>query len=139
MADTVSKFIMSNALQSGMKQSTPLVVIVLFAITTVWVASAATDANIEVIDVTPTDLSPGDIKEVTLTVKNQGGRDARHITLNFQSSDEIALIGTSTVYISSINAWCSKEQTITIKAKGELADDFALRRKKECANDSKNP
>lgn len=101
-----------------------LLIAVLLLVTAAWVApsGAATDANIVVIGVTPTDLSPGDIKEVTLTVKNQGGRDARHITLNFQSSDEIALIGTSTVYISSINAWSSKEIHITIKAKDELED-----------------
>jgi len=83
-------------------------------------SSAAANANIVITDVTPTELSPGDIKEVTLTVKNQGGRDARHITMNFQNSDHIALIGSSTVYISSINAWCSKEISITIKADDEL-------------------
>ena len=85
-------------------------------------SSAAANANIVIADVTPTELSPGDIKEVTFTVKNQGGRDARHITLNFQNSDHISLIGSSTVYISSINAWCSKEIPITIKAEDELTN-----------------
>nr|QNO53469.1 hypothetical protein HCHKDHBN_00040 [Methanosarcinales archaeon ANME-1 ERB6] len=44
-------------------------------------SSAAADANIVVTEVTPTDLSPGDIKEIALTVKNEGGCDARHITI----------------------------------------------------------
>jgi hypothetical protein len=83
-------------------------------------SSAAANANIVVTEVTPTDLSPGDIKEIALTVKNQGGCDARHITMNFLSIDHISLIGSSTVYISSINAWCSKEVLITIKAEDEI-------------------
>jgi hypothetical protein len=101
-----------------------LLILTLLFVTAAWVApsSAATNANIVITDVTPTDLSPGDIKEITLTVKNEGGRDARHITMNFQNSDNISLIGSSTVYISSINAWCSKEIPVTIKAEDEITD-----------------
>nr|QNO53473.1 hypothetical protein HCHKDHBN_00044 [Methanosarcinales archaeon ANME-1 ERB6] len=40
--------------------------------------------------------------------------------MNFLSIDHISLIGSSTVYISSLNAWCSKEVLITIKAEGEI-------------------
>ena len=108
-----------------MKQIITLFIIaVLLFVATVWVApaSAAANANIVVTDVTPTELSPGDIKDVTFTVKNQGGTDARHITMNFQTSDPISLIGSSTVYISSLNAWCSKEIPITIKAEDEITD-----------------
>nr|CBH39582.1 hypothetical protein BSM_30610 [uncultured archaeon] len=107
------------------KQIIPLFIIaVLLFVTAALVApsSAATNANIVITDVTPTELSPDDIKEITLTVKNQGGRDARHITMNFQNSDHISLIGSSTVYISSINAWCSKGIPITIKAEDELTN-----------------
>jgi hypothetical protein len=106
-----------------MSKIIPLIAVLLF-VTAAWVApaSAAANANIVITEVTPTDLSPGDIKEVTLTVKNQGGRDARHITMNFQTSDDISLIGSSTVYISSLNAWCSREVPITIKAKDEITD-----------------
>ena len=106
-----------------MRQILLLIAVLLF-VAAAWVApsSAAANANIIITDVIPTDLSPGDIKEITLTVKNQGGTDARHITMNFQTSDPISLIGSSTVYISSLNAWCSKEIPITIKAEDEITD-----------------
>ncbi len=108
---------------STMRQIILLIAILIF-VTAALVApsSAGTNANIVITEVTPTDLSPGDIKEVTLTVKNQGGGDARHITMNFQNSDHISLIGSSTVYISSLNAWCSKEISITIKAEDEITN-----------------
>lgn len=106
-----------------MRQIILLIAILIF-VTAALVApsSAATNANIVITDVSPTELSPGDKKEITLTVKNQGGRDARHITMKFQNSDHISLIGSSTVYISSINAWCSKEIPITIKVEDELTN-----------------
>ncbi|HJH25557.1 MAG TPA: hypothetical protein C5S37_02030 [Methanophagales archaeon] len=117
-----------NKLPDKMWDSTMRQIILLIAtlifITAALVApsSAAANANIVITDVTPTDFSPGDIKEITLTVKNQGGGDARHITMNFQNSDHISLIGSSTVYISSLNAWCSKEIPITIKAEDEITN-----------------
>ncbi len=99
-----------------------LFIAVLIFVTAALVApsNAATNAKIVIIDVAPTALSPGDIKDVSLTVKNQGGRDARHITLNFQNGDHVSLIGSSTVHIASLNAWCSKEIPITIKAEDEI-------------------
>ena len=115
----------SLQIKGGEKQIIPLFIIaVLLFVAAAWVApsSAAANANIVITEVTPTDLSPGDIKEVTLIVKNQGGGDARHITMNFQNSDHISLIGSSTVYISSLNAWCSKEIPITIKAEDEITE-----------------
>jgi len=99
-----------------------LLIAVLIFVTAALVApsNAATNAKIVITDVTPTELAPGDIKDVSLTVKNQGGRDARHITLNFQNGDHVSLIGSSTVHIASLNAWCSKEIPITIKAEDEI-------------------
>jgi hypothetical protein len=85
-------------------------------------SNAATNAKIVIIDVTPTALAPGDIMDVSLTVKNQGGSDARHITLNFQNGDHVSLIGSSTVHIASLNAWCSKEIPIRIKAEDEIEE-----------------
>jgi len=85
-------------------------------------ANAAADAKIVITKVTPADLAPGDIKEVTLTVKNQGGQEARHITLNFESAEGISLIGSSTVHIASLSEWGSKEVPITIKAEDEITD-----------------
>jgi len=78
-------------------------------------AFAGTNANIVISDLTPTDLSPGETGEIILTVKNDGSRDARHITLNFQSSDYISVIGSSTVYIHSINAWSDTRIKIMIR------------------------
>ncbi|MEA1998229.1 MAG: ABC transporter ATP-binding protein [Euryarchaeota archaeon] len=49
-------------------------------------SSAGTDANIVITGVKPTELSPGDTKAITLTVKNGGSNDARQITFNFQES-----------------------------------------------------
>jgi hypothetical protein len=83
---------------------------------------AGTHANIVITNVTPTNLAPGDSKEITLTVKNDGSRNARHITLNFQSSDYISVIGSSTEYIHSINAWCSKEVKITVHVAEDTSD-----------------
>lgn len=99
-----------------------LLIAVLIFVTAALVApsNAATNAKIVIIDVAPTALAPGDIKDVSLTVKNQGGSDARHITLNFQNGDHVSLIGSSTVHIASLNAWCSKEIPITIKAEDEI-------------------
>ncbi|MGB7001994.1 MAG: hypothetical protein WBE22_08295 [Halobacteriota archaeon] len=99
-----------------------LLIAVLIFVTAALVApsNAVTNAKIVIIDVAPTALAPGDIKDVSLTVKNQGGRDARHITLNFQNGDHVSLIGSSTVHIASLNAWCSKEIPITIKAEDEI-------------------
>ncbi|RCV65179.1 hypothetical protein C5S53_05045 [Methanophagales archaeon] len=101
-------------------------VILLIAVVTIVTAAlvaplnAATDAKIVIVDVTPTALAPGDIKDVSLTVKNQGGRDARHIILNFQNGDDVSLIGSSTVHLASLNAWCSNEIPITIKVNDEI-------------------
>jgi hypothetical protein len=85
-------------------------------------ANAAADAKIVITKVIPADLAPGDIKEVTLTVKNQGGREARHITLNFESAEGVSLIGSSTVHIASLSEWGSKDVPITIKAEDEITD-----------------
>jgi len=104
-----------------MKQIIPLIAALLFvAAVGITPSSAAADANIIITGVTPSDLSPGDLKEITLNVKNEGGYDARHITMNFMSIDNISLIGSSTVYLSSLNAWCSKEVSIKVKAENEI-------------------
>ncbi|OFV67306.1 MAG: membrane protein containing APHP [Candidatus Syntrophoarchaeum caldarius] len=88
--------------------------LILLITSTITVSTAGSHANIVITDVTPVDLSPGDTRDITLTIKNDGSRDARHITLNFQSSDYISVVGSSSEYIHSINAWTSKEITITV-------------------------
>ena len=77
-------------------------------------SSAGTDANIVITGVKPTELSPGDTKAITLTVKNGGSNDARQITFNFQESQHISVVGSSSVCINSINGWCSKDVDITV-------------------------
>ncbi len=108
-----------------MKKSIPLFITALLFLAAgggIAPSSAAADANVVITDVTPTELSPGDLKEITLNVKNEGGCDARHITMNFLSIDYISLIGSSTVYISSLNAWCSKEVSIRLKVEDEISN-----------------
>jgi hypothetical protein len=77
-------------------------------------SSAGTDAKIALTGVRPTELAPGDTKAITLTVKNGGSNDARQITLNFQESQHISVVGSSSVYINSIDGWCSKDVVITV-------------------------
>ena len=71
---------------STMRKSIALFSIVAILICTVPSSSAGTDAKIVITGVKPTELSPGDTKEITLTVKNGGSNDARQITFNFQES-----------------------------------------------------
>lgn len=97
---------------SAMKKSIALFSIVAILVCTVPLSSA--DANIVITGVKPTELSPGETKEITLTVKNGGSNDARQITFNFQESQYISVIGPSSVYINSINGWCSKDVVITV-------------------------
>ncbi len=66
-------------------------------------SSAGTDAKIVITGVKPTELSPGDTKEITLTVKNGGSNDAKQIVFNFQESQYISVIGSSSVYINWID------------------------------------
>ncbi|RLI00932.1 hypothetical protein DRO38_05745 [Candidatus Bathyarchaeota archaeon] len=88
--------------------------LILLIASTIPVSTAGSHANIVITDVKPTDLSPGDTRDVTLTIKNDGSRDARHITLNFQSTAYVSVIGSSVVYIHSLNAWTSKDVTIKV-------------------------
>ena len=81
--------------------------------------SGGANANVVITNVEPTELSPGDTKDIVLTIKNAGAKDARHITLNFQGGQYISVIGSSSIYIHSINAWCSEERVITVHVSEE--------------------
>ncbi len=94
-------------------------IIALFCIVTFLVciapsSSAGTDAKIVITSVKPTELSPGDTKEITLTVKNAGSNDAKQVTFNFQESQYISVVGPSSVCINSLSGWCSKDMVITV-------------------------
>ncbi len=79
----------------------------------------ATFSSVTITEVTPTELHPGDTKEVTVTVKNNGGMDARDIRLAFQGTETVSLIGPTVVHINTLNSWCSKEVEITVHVKEE--------------------
>ena len=94
-------------------------IVALFSIVAILVcivppSSAGMDAKIVITGVKPTELSPGDTKEITLTVKNVGSNDARQITFNFQESQYISVVGSSSVCINSLTGWCSKDMVITV-------------------------
>jgi hypothetical protein len=94
-------------------------IITLFCIVTFLVCAvpqsiAGTDAKIVITGAKPTELSPGDTKEITLTVKNAGSNDAKQVTFNFLESQYISVVGPSSVCINSLNGWCSKDVDITV-------------------------
>ena len=76
-------------------------------------------SSVTITDVTPTELHPGDTCKVTVTVKNNGGMDARDIRLAFQGTETVSLIGPTVVHINTLNSWCSKEVEITVHVKEE--------------------
>ena len=76
-------------------------------------------SSVTITDVTPTELHPGDTREVTVTVENNGGRDARDIKLAFQGTKNVSLVGATVAQINTLNSWCSKEVKITVHVKEE--------------------
>ncbi len=112
---------------SILRKSIALFSIVAILICTVPSSSAGTDANIVITGVKPTELSPGETKDITLTVKNGGSTDARQITFNFQESQYISVVGPSSVYIYSINGWRSKDMVITVHvSEGALDGTYSI-------------
>jgi len=90
------------------------------ALTFMFIAPAeAAFSSVTITDVTPTELHPGDTCKVTVTVKNNGGMDARDIRLAFQGTETVSLIGPTVVHINTLNSWCSKEVEITVHVKEE--------------------
>lgn len=72
-------------------------------------------SSVIITDVKPTEFHPGETKEVVLTVKNNGGRDARDVRLElYQSTGYISLVGPTTVQINTLNSWCEKEVKVTV-------------------------
>ena len=76
-------------------------------------------SSVTITDVTPTELHPGDTREVTVTVENNGGKDARDIKLAFQGTKNVSLVGRTVVQINTLNSWSSKEVKITVHVKEE--------------------
>ena len=83
------------------------------------VPADAAFSSITITNVEPTELNPGDTKEVIVTVKNNGGRDARDIKLAFQGTKNVSLVGATVAQINTLNSWSSKEVKITVHVKDE--------------------
>jgi len=89
--------------------------------------SAGTNANIVLANVKPTELLPGETKTLTLSMQNVGSYDAKHITLNFQETQYISVVGSSSVSIASLDGWSSKDVTVTVHvAKGAPSGIYAI-------------
>jgi hypothetical protein len=76
-------------------------------------------SSVVITDVEPTEFRPAETKEVVLTVKNNGGDDAKDITLEFkvENATYLSLVGPTVAHINTLNSWCSKEVPITVHAK----------------------
>ena len=89
--------------------------------------SAGSDANVVIANVKPTNLLPGETKTLTVTLQNGGSYDAKHVTLNFQESQYISVVGSSSVYAGSISGWSTKDVTVTVHvAKGAPSGSYAI-------------
>lgn len=76
-------------------------------------------ASVTITDARPTELHPGDTKEVTVTVMNNGGLDAKDIRLAFQGTDDLSVIGPTVAQINTLISWQSKDVVITVHVKEE--------------------
>ena len=74
-------------------------------------------SSVVITDVEPTEFHPGETKEVVLTVKNNGARDARDVRLVFGDTEYVSLVGPTVVQINMLNSWCSKDVKITVHVK----------------------
>jgi hypothetical protein len=89
--------------------------------------SAGTDANVVIKNVKPMEILPGETKTLTVTLQNGGSYDAKHVTLNFQGSQYISVVGSSSVYAGSISGSDSKDVAVTVHvAKGAPSGSYAI-------------
>ncbi|MBN1761525.1 MAG: COG1361 S-layer family protein [Methanomicrobia archaeon] len=89
--------------------------------------SAGTDASIVITNVKPTEFLPGETKTLTVTLQNGGSYDAKHVTLNFEDTEYISVVGSSSVSALSLSGWSSKDVTITVHvAKGAPSGAYAI-------------
>ena len=76
-------------------------------------------SSVTITGVKPTEFGPGDTKEVTVTVKNNGGRDAKDIRLAFQGTEIVSLVGPTVANINWLTPWSSDEVKIMVHVKDE--------------------
>ena len=90
------------------------------------VPADAAFSSVTITDVKPTELHPGDTREVIVMVKNNGGRDARDIRLSFQGTENVSLVGPKVVQMNTLNSWCEKEVKIRVHVKEEAPNGVYL-------------
>jgi len=83
-------------------------------------------SSIAITKVTPTEFSPGDTNKVVVTVRNNGGRDARNIQLSFQGTEIVSPVGPKVVNMNILNSWRSKEVELTIHVEEEAPNGVYL-------------
>ncbi len=98
----------------------------LFSLVSFTPLAGAAFSSVTITDVTPTELHPGDTREVTVTVKNNGGRDARDVRLSFEGTKNVSLVGPKVVQMNTLNSWCSKEVEIRVHVKEEASNGVYL-------------
>ncbi len=76
-------------------------------------------SSIAITKVRPTEFSPGDTGKVVVTVRNNGGRDARNIRLSFQGTEIVSPVGPEVVNMIILNSWRSREVELTIHVEEE--------------------
>ena len=74
-------------------------------------------SSVVITDVEPTEFHPGETKDVVLTVKNNGGRDAKDVRLIFEGTEYVSLVGPTVFQINTLNSWCENEVKVTVHAK----------------------
>lgn len=112
---------------SSMRKVIALCGVVALLVCIVPLSSAGINANVVITNVKPTEFFPGETKALTLTIQNAGSYDATRITLNFQSSQYISVIGSSSVSIASLDGWSSRDRKIIVHvANGAPGGTYAI-------------
>ena len=76
-------------------------------------------SSVMITSVNPTEFSPGDTKEVTVTVKNNGAKDAKDVRLAFQGTEFVSLVGPTVANINWMTRWESKDVKIVVHVNDE--------------------
>ncbi|MFP3908743.1 MAG: COG1361 S-layer family protein [Archaeoglobaceae archaeon] len=82
-------------------------------------AAQTTYSSVTIKDVLPTELSPGDTQEITLTVSNEGSEPARDVKLAFQGTQYISVVGATIKSIDWLHDRSSQKITIKVHVNEE--------------------
>lgn len=78
-----------------------------------------TYSSVTIKDVAPTELHPGDTQEVTLTVSNEGSKDARDVKLAFQGNQYVSVVGATIKSIDWLHTRSSQKININVHVNEE--------------------